>query len=432
MFRRCGQYAMVAPLDAPAQPNSPSRPCWSPVTHERLWQHDQRDHDRRRRDGEGLPRRRRSARASRPRGSSTSRSSCPTRRRRRRPCSRRTKCRRRRSSSARSICRSPAASSARSSSTAAARTRARATSAWPTRARWRPRPPGSSAVPSEQVLVASTGVIGVNLPMDKLRSRHPAGVRGAVGVAGSTGRAGHHDHGSVPEGVVHDDHDRRQDRHDRRHGEGLRDDRPGHGHAARNDAGVRHDRRGGSAAAARAARSPKSSTTPSTRSPSTATRSTNDTVMLLANGASGATIGDAEYASFAKALRAVCLELALGIVRGGEGATKLVTVTVSGAASQRRGETHGEGHRQFPAREDGHSRRRPELGPAHCRRGTCRRRLQSEPGEGHHRTDRAVRERPAARRACLRRRRLSQAKRARDLRRPRRRQRDRPRCGPAT
>jgi glutamate N-acetyltransferase/amino-acid N-acetyltransferase len=29
----------------------------------------------------------------------------------------------------------------------------------------------------------------------------------------------------------------------------------------------------------------------------------------------------------------VCLELALGIVRGGEGATKLVTVTVTGAAS---------------------------------------------------------------------------------------------------
>jgi glutamate N-acetyltransferase/amino-acid N-acetyltransferase len=61
--------------------------------------------------------------------------------------------------------------------------------------------------------------------------------------------------------------------------------------------------------------------------------STNDAAILLANGASGATIGDAEYASFAKALRAVCLELALGIVRGGEGATKLVTVTVTGAAS---------------------------------------------------------------------------------------------------
>jgi len=61
--------------------------------------------------------------------------------------------------------------------------------------------------------------------------------------------------------------------------------------------------------------------------------STNDTVMLLANGQSGVTIGEAEYAAFVAGLRAVCLELALGIVRGGEGATKLVTVTVSGAAS---------------------------------------------------------------------------------------------------
>jgi glutamate N-acetyltransferase/amino-acid N-acetyltransferase len=61
--------------------------------------------------------------------------------------------------------------------------------------------------------------------------------------------------------------------------------------------------------------------------------STNDTVMLLANGQSGATVGDAEYAEFARGLRAVCLELALGIVRGGEGATKLVTVIVTGAAT---------------------------------------------------------------------------------------------------
>jgi glutamate N-acetyltransferase/amino-acid N-acetyltransferase len=61
--------------------------------------------------------------------------------------------------------------------------------------------------------------------------------------------------------------------------------------------------------------------------------STNDCVMLLANGASGGRIDEASYESFAHALRAVCLRLALGIVRGGEGATKLVTVTVTGAAS---------------------------------------------------------------------------------------------------
>jgi glutamate N-acetyltransferase/amino-acid N-acetyltransferase len=61
--------------------------------------------------------------------------------------------------------------------------------------------------------------------------------------------------------------------------------------------------------------------------------STNDCVMVLANGASGATIDESTFDIFTHALRAVCLRLALGIVRGGEGATKLITVTVTGAAS---------------------------------------------------------------------------------------------------
>ena len=61
--------------------------------------------------------------------------------------------------------------------------------------------------------------------------------------------------------------------------------------------------------------------------------STNDCVMMLANGASGVTVDDSSYGAFVEALRAVCLRLAIGIVRGGEGATKLVTVTVTGAAS---------------------------------------------------------------------------------------------------
>jgi glutamate N-acetyltransferase/amino-acid N-acetyltransferase len=61
--------------------------------------------------------------------------------------------------------------------------------------------------------------------------------------------------------------------------------------------------------------------------------STNDCVMLLANGASGAAIDEAGWEPFVEALTGVCRELALGIVRGGEGATKLVTVNVTGAAS---------------------------------------------------------------------------------------------------
>ncbi len=61
--------------------------------------------------------------------------------------------------------------------------------------------------------------------------------------------------------------------------------------------------------------------------------STNDCVMLLANGASGATVDEASYPAFAHALQTVCMRLALGIVRGGEGATKLITVSVGGAAT---------------------------------------------------------------------------------------------------
>jgi glutamate N-acetyltransferase/amino-acid N-acetyltransferase len=61
--------------------------------------------------------------------------------------------------------------------------------------------------------------------------------------------------------------------------------------------------------------------------------STNDCVMLLANGASGAAVDERSYPVFVDGLRGVCRELALGIVRGGEGATKLVTVVVTGAAS---------------------------------------------------------------------------------------------------
>jgi glutamate N-acetyltransferase/amino-acid N-acetyltransferase len=58
--------------------------------------------------------------------------------------------------------------------------------------------------------------------------------------------------------------------------------------------------------------------------------STNDCVFALANGASGVTIGETDFALFSDALRVVCERLAIGIVRGGEGATKLVTIDVTG------------------------------------------------------------------------------------------------------
>ena len=61
--------------------------------------------------------------------------------------------------------------------------------------------------------------------------------------------------------------------------------------------------------------------------------STNDCVFALANGASGVKVEPADYAALVDALRQVCEPLAIGIVRGGEGATKLITVSVIGAAS---------------------------------------------------------------------------------------------------
>ena len=62
--------------------------------------------------------------------------------------------------------------------------------------------------------------------------------------------------------------------------------------------------------------------------------STNDTLVALASGASGTVIGEAGYPALVAGLEAVCRALALAIVRGGEGATKLVEIRITGAASR--------------------------------------------------------------------------------------------------
>jgi glutamate N-acetyltransferase/amino-acid N-acetyltransferase len=70
--------------------------------------------------------------------------------------------------------------------------------------------------------------------------------------------------------------------------------------------------------------------------------STNDMVLVMANGASCAptitSIGD-NYEIFAAALESSCIRLTRAMARDGEGATKLVTVTVSGAADEQAAET---------------------------------------------------------------------------------------------
>jgi len=64
--------------------------------------------------------------------------------------------------------------------------------------------------------------------------------------------------------------------------------------------------------------------------------STNDTLLLLANGAAGGAAlepGTEEFASLRSAVYDVCASLAEQVVADGEGATKYFEVTVSGAAS---------------------------------------------------------------------------------------------------
>jgi glutamate N-acetyltransferase/amino-acid N-acetyltransferase len=70
--------------------------------------------------------------------------------------------------------------------------------------------------------------------------------------------------------------------------------------------------------------------------------STNDTVLVLANGAAGnAKIAGegADYAAFAAALEYACIALAKGVAADGEGATKLVACTVAGAPTEEVAET---------------------------------------------------------------------------------------------
>ena len=67
--------------------------------------------------------------------------------------------------------------------------------------------------------------------------------------------------------------------------------------------------------------------------------STNDTAAIFANGACGVPpLAGRDLAAFSEALRSLLLSLALMIVRDGEGATRVVRVGVTGAASGREAE----------------------------------------------------------------------------------------------
>jgi glutamate N-acetyltransferase/amino-acid N-acetyltransferase len=62
--------------------------------------------------------------------------------------------------------------------------------------------------------------------------------------------------------------------------------------------------------------------------------STNDSLYAMASGASGVMIDDDSYPALLEAMLQVSRDLALGIVRGGEGATKLIAVNVHDARSR--------------------------------------------------------------------------------------------------
>jgi glutamate N-acetyltransferase/amino-acid N-acetyltransferase len=62
--------------------------------------------------------------------------------------------------------------------------------------------------------------------------------------------------------------------------------------------------------------------------------STNDTLLLMANGASGIQPNEKELPKFEEALTEALEDLARQIVRDGEGARKLITIEISGATSE--------------------------------------------------------------------------------------------------
>lgn len=70
--------------------------------------------------------------------------------------------------------------------------------------------------------------------------------------------------------------------------------------------------------------------------------STNDTVLALASGESGARVDDTGESAFTAALTEVCGSLARQIARDGEGATRLVELRVSGAETERQAHRVGD------------------------------------------------------------------------------------------
>jgi glutamate N-acetyltransferase / amino-acid N-acetyltransferase len=178
----------------------------------------------------------------------------------------------------------------------------------------------------EEVLVASTGVIGVKLPIDRVLS----GIRKAVGILDRTGGA------AAARAIMTTDPSPKE------HAVTVRTS-----HGSFTVGGMA---KGAGMIEPNMATMIGLLTTDAQVSPAILRRalgasardtfnaitvdgecSTNDTLFALASGASGVAIDDETYPALLDGLLAVSRELALAIVRGGEGATKLVAITVGGA-----------------------------------------------------------------------------------------------------
>ena len=104
--------------------------------------------------------------------------------------------------------------------------------------------------------------------------------------------------------------------------------------------------------------------------------STSDTLLLFATGSAAARgaphIGlpdDPRLENFKAALTDLMRDLALQVVKDGEGLTKFVTIRVIGAESDRAAKAHRQLDRQLAAGEDRDRRRGSELGPHRHGRG---------------------------------------------------------------
>jgi glutamate N-acetyltransferase/amino-acid N-acetyltransferase len=67
--------------------------------------------------------------------------------------------------------------------------------------------------------------------------------------------------------------------------------------------------------------------------------STNDSLFALASGTSDIVVNEEGYAALVGGMRAIAHELAMAIVRGGEGVTKLVGIRVHGAPTEQNART---------------------------------------------------------------------------------------------